>query len=93
MTRVVQIDPGPMPTATPQDFIEAGHATPNGILQSHGPYNQNDGTLPNIVMKGCLYSPDNVTFGYKLQPQQDSTWTDLQDGVLGTKPWICDDGS
>ena len=90
---VYTIDPGPMPTATPQDFIDAGHATPNGILQSHGPYNQNDGTLPNVVMKGCLYSPDNVTFGYKLQPQHDSTWTDLQDGVLGTKPWICDDGS
>ena len=68
---VYTIDPGPMPTATPQDFIDAGHTSANGIVDSHGPYNQNDGTLPNVVMKGCLYSPDNVTFGYKLQPQQD----------------------
>ena len=54
---VYTIDPGPMPTATPQDFIDAGHTSANGIVDSHGPYNQNDGTLPNVVMKGCLYSP------------------------------------
>ncbi len=90
---VYTLNTGPMPTATPQDFINANHTSTNGIVPSHGPYNQNEGTLPNVVMKGCLYTPDGVTFGYDLQPIQQQTWTDLQDGILNAHPWICDDGT
>jgi hypothetical protein len=90
---VYTVNPGPMPTLTPADLVNSSHVSGTGIVSSHPPYNQNEGTLPNVIMKGCLFTPDNVTFGYDLQPIQDLTFLDLQDGVLTIHPWICDDGS
>jgi hypothetical protein len=90
---VYTLDPGPMPTLTPQDLANANHVSGVKIVPSHGPYNQNQGTLPNVMIKGCLYTPDNVTFGYDLQPQNLATFTDLQDGILSAVPWVCDDGT
>jgi hypothetical protein len=66
---------------------------PNKIVPTHGPYNQNPGTLPNVLIKGCLYTPNGVDFGYSLTAQNKATFTDLADGVLDTAPWICDDGT
>lgn len=86
-------DPGPMPTLTPQGLAASGHVSGATINQSHGPYNQNQGTLPSAMINGCLYTPDSVTFGYNLVPQNLATFTDLQDGILSAIPWVCDDGS
>jgi len=90
---VYTVDPGPMPTLTPASLASAGHVSGVKIVPSHGPYNQNVGTLPNILIKGCLFTPDGSTFGYDLVAQNYATFLDLQDGVLSTTPWICDDGS
>ena len=67
--------------------------TPNLIVPTHGPYNQNAGTLPNVMTKGCLYTPDGITFGYDVHPIHQATFNDLQDGVLSITPWVCDDGT
>jgi hypothetical protein len=90
---VYTVDPGPMPTLSAADLAASGHVSGAKIVPSHGPYSQNVGTLPNVLIKGCLYTPDNITFGYDLQPQNYTTFVDLQDGVLSAAPWICDDGS
>ncbi len=90
---VYTVNTGAMPTMTPQDLINSGHVAPNKIVPTHGPYNQNPGTLPNVLIKGCLYTPDGVTFGYSLTAQNKALFTDLADGVLDTAPWICDDGT
>jgi hypothetical protein len=90
---VYTVDPGPMPTLSGANLAASGHVGGSKIIPSHGPYDQNVGTLPNILIKGCLYTPDNVTFGYDLLPQNYATFDDLQDGVLSTTPWVCDDGS
>jgi hypothetical protein len=91
---VYTVDPGPMPTLSAADLANSGHISGSLIVPSHGPYNQNVGTLPNILIKGCLYTPDNsVTFGYDLYPENYETFADLQDGILSTTPWICDDGT
>jgi hypothetical protein len=90
---VYTVDPGPMPTLSAADLAASGHVSGSLIVPTHGPYNQNVGTLPNVVIKGCLYTPDNVTFGYDLTPLNDATFVDLQDGLLSATPWVCDDGS
>jgi hypothetical protein len=90
---VYTVDPGPMPTLSAANLAASGHVSGAKIVPSHGPYNQNVGTLPNVMVKGCLYTPDNVTFGYDLTPLNDATFVDLQDGLLSATPWVCDDGS
>jgi hypothetical protein len=54
---------------------------------------QNQGTLPHAMIEGCLYTPDNVTFGHNLVAQNLSTFVDLQDGISNAVPWVCDDGT
>jgi len=90
---VYTVDPGPMPTLTPTDLAASGHVSGATITSSHGPYNQNQGTLPNVLIKGCAFSPDKATFGYDLQPLNYAAFVDLQDGILSSTPWVCDDGS
>ena len=90
---VYTIDHGPMPTATPQDFIDAGHTGGSGIVETHWIYNQNVGTLHNVMIKGCIYSPDGSTFGYDVGPPHQATFIDMLDGRLTAVPWVCDDGS
>jgi len=90
---VYTVDPGPMPTLTPQDLASSGHVSGATIGASHGPYNQNEGTLPNVIIKGCVFTPDDeVTWGYDLWPQNLTTFVDLQDGILNTTPWVCEGG-
>jgi hypothetical protein len=90
---VYTVDPGPMPTLSAANLAASGHVSGAKIVPSHEPYNQNVGTLPNVMIKGCLYTPDNSTFGYKLTALNDATFVDLQDGLLSATPWVCDDGS
>ena len=90
---VYTVNPGPMPTLTAQNLADAGHVSPVLIVPSHGPYNQNQGTLPNVMVRGCLFSSDGSTYGLNLVSQNYAAFTDLQDGILNTTPWVCDDGS
>ncbi|MGI9667152.1 MAG: LCP family protein [Acidimicrobiia bacterium] len=91
---VYTLDHGPMPSATPQHFHDAGHTAGSKINDTHWVYDQNAGTLPNVMIKGCLYSPDGgATFGYDVHPFHQATFVDLQDGILSANPWVCDDGS
>jgi hypothetical protein len=98
---IYTVNPGPMPTATPQDFVDSGMFSGAALTPaSIAPYSQNEGTLPNKVINGCLYTPDGVTFGYDLQSRNyaydaaveaafKAVWADVLDGVLSSDPWIC----
>ena len=82
---VYTVDPGPMPTLTSGDLVSAGHTSGSTIDSSHGPYNQNVGTLPNVMIKGCFTAPNAWT----LQAQNYATFADLADGTLSAVPWAC----
>ncbi len=82
---VYTVDPGPMPTLTGANLDAAGHISGSSIASSHGPYNQNVGTLPNVMIKGCFSAPS----AWKLQPQNYTTFADLADGTLSAVPWAC----
>ena len=82
---VYTVDPGPMPTLTGADLAAAGHVSGAAIATSHTPYNQNVGTLPNVMIKGCWQAPTN----FVLQPQNYATFADLADGTLSAVPWAC----
>jgi hypothetical protein len=82
---VYVVDPGPMPTLTAALLAAAGHVSGATIDSSHGPYNQNVGTLPNVVIKGCWAPPTS----WSLAPQNYQTFADLADGTLSAVPWAC----
>lgn len=89
------IDPGPMPTLTAADLADAGHTSGASVTESHGAYNRNLGSLPNVMVKGC-WTPwtDPVTGvvtsgALQLQSQHYTTFTDLADGTLSKVPWSC----
>jgi hypothetical protein len=82
---VYVVDPGPMPTLTAALLAAAGHVSGASIDSSHGPYNQNVGSLPNVVIKGCWAPPTS----WSLAPQNYQTFADLADGTLSAVPWAC----
>ena len=82
---VYTVDPGPMPTLTGGNLDAAGHISGSTIDASHSPYNQNVGTLPNVMIKGCWTPPTAWT----LAPQNYATFADLADGTLSAIPWAC----
>ena len=82
---VYTVDPGPMPTFTGTQLDAAGHVSGAAITTSHTVYNQNEGTLPNVMILGC-YEPQWL---WRLQPQNYATFADLADGTLEAIPWAC----
>ena len=76
------VDPGAMPTLTAADLAAAGHTSGASISSSHGPYNQNVGGLPNVMIKGCFLAPSS----WKLVSGNYGTFGDLADGLLSTLP-------
>jgi len=92
---IFPIDPGSMPTLTAADLTAAGHTSGSSITSTHGPYNQNIGTLPNVMVQGCFVpwtDPETgqITSGaWRLQSQNYATFADLADGTLNGVPWSC----
>ena len=90
---IFPIDPGS--TLTAADLTAAGHTSGSSITSTHGPYNQNIGTLPNVMVKGCFVpwtDPETgqITSGaWRLQSQNYATFADLADGTLNGVPWSC----
>ena len=82
---VYTVDPGQMPTLTGADLDAAGHVSGSAVDSSHGAYNQNVGTLPNVMIKGCWTPPT----AWALAPQNYATFADLADGTLSAIPWAC----
>jgi hypothetical protein len=82
---IYTVDPGPMPTLTAANLAAAGHVSGSTIDASHSPYNQNVGTLPNVMIKGCFTAPNAWT----LAPQNYAAFADLADGTLAAVPWAC----
>ena len=75
-------DPGAMPTLTASNLAAAGHSSGATIASSHGPYNQNVGGLPNVMIKGCFQAPSS----WALVSGNYGTFGDLADGLLSTLP-------
>ena len=81
-------NPGSMPTLTAQDLADHDHSPNSGwgnIGETHVPYNQNVGGLPNVMMKGCELIL-NGTFGWDFNSGNYGTFSDLSDGLLSTNP-------
>ncbi len=78
---IFDIDPGPMPTLTPSSFDAKGYDA----------YNDNAGTLPNVVVEGCngyLWKNDlgQINFNQFYVRGNYNTFRDFADGTLNTLP-------
>ncbi|NHZ70762.1 MAG: hypothetical protein GWP18_03890 [Proteobacteria bacterium] len=73
------VDPGPMPTLTPQDIDTYASSA----------YDLNPGTLPNVIVEGCtgvLEAGNPPGYAQFFTPQNHATFTDLADGKLDQLP-------
>jgi hypothetical protein len=97
---IYTVNPGPMPTATPQDFVDFGHVLGRQPSHRTGSPRTTRTRAPcrTRSSRGACTRITVSTFGYDLQSQHQATfdaaveaafkavWADLQDGVLSSRP-------
>ncbi|MCL1593012.1 MAG: cell wall-binding repeat-containing protein [Actinomycetia bacterium] len=74
-----EVDPGPLPTLTPQDIDTYASAA----------YDLNPGTLPNVIVEGCtgvLEAGNPPGYAQFFTAQNHDTFADLADGKLDQLP-------
>ena len=75
------LDPGPMPTVTANSIATLGWWPA---------FDQNHGSIPNVVVRGCfgVFEGDGSN-GFFFDAQNRATFADLADGTLTTPIYRC----